>query len=200
MQFVVNTQSKECYTLIQKNGTQSLQELTKSKPNQYQLVNVDYLLHNNIEQLTVFIREPIQRVLSGITTQIKLHGISEKSLDLTLNDQENFFVYDSHTIPQFWFLLKLSTVKNFIFNIKTMDSLIKVDPDILILNKNKNFIKITNQKTMERLMHFYTEDIVLYHQFQNSVCSIDKIIETIKLEKNFVEDLQQYRQVLTYLL
>ena len=200
MQFVADIQSKECYTLIQKNGTQSLLQLTRSKPKQYQLVNLDYLLNNNVEQLTVFIREPIQRVLSGITTQIALYGITEKSLDLTLNGQETFNVYDGHTIPQFWFLLKLSTVKNFTFNIKTIDSLIKVDPDILTLNKNKNFIKITNQKIMERLIHFYTEDIVLYNQFQNSVCSIDKIIEKIKLEKHFVEDLQQYRQILTYLL
>ena len=63
MEFVVDVKSRQCYTLIQKNGTQSLKALTKLKPDQYHLVGIDYLIEQQISSITVFVREPIQRIL-----------------------------------------------------------------------------------------------------------------------------------------
>ena len=200
IEFVVDVKSRQCYTLIQKNGTQSLKELTKLKPDQYHLVGIDYLIEQQISSITVFVREPIQRILSGITTQMQLYGITETSLDHLLNNQETLFLCDSHTIPQFWFLLKLSKVKLFWFDIRPLADLSQVDLDIPNINKNKNIINVTNPNTLKRLTHFYTEDIVLYNQFVGKLCHIDDIIEKIKLETNFIKDLQQYRHELTYLL
>jgi hypothetical protein len=200
MEFVVNVKSRQCYALIQKNGTQSLKALTRLKPNQYHLVGIDYLIEKQISSITVFVREPIQRILSGIATQMQLYGITETSQDHLLNNQETLFSYDSHTIPQFWFLLKLSKAKLFLFDIKPLADLGQVDLDIPNINKNKKIINVTNPNTLRRLTHFYTEDIVLYNQFVGKLCHIDDIIEKIKLETNFIKDLQQYRHELTYLL
>lgn len=200
MEFVVAVKSQHCYALIQKNGTQSLKALTRSKPSQYHLVGIEYLIEQQISSITVFVREPIQRVLSGIATQMKIYGFTEAALDNLLNKRETFFVYDGHTIPQFWFLLKLSKAKNFLFDIKPLSDLHKVDLDMPIINKNKKIINLTNSNILERLKHFYTEDIVLHNQFVGKSCHINDIIEQIKLETNFIKDLQQYRYELTYLL
>jgi hypothetical protein len=149
----------------------------------------------------VFIRDPIKRALSGLTTQMEILNISKTSLEKILNLDESFYIYDSHTVPQFWFLLALSNVINVKFQIKPLAELDSVDADIKNINKNHTqTFNLTNTKTLERLTHFYTEDIVLYQQFLNTVCDINMIIEQIKLEKDFVCDLQQYRQALTYLL
>jgi hypothetical protein len=201
IEFLVNTQTDECFMLIQKNGTQSLTNLAIIKPKKFKIVSINYLKENNINKVTVFVREPIGRVISGLNTQKKLLKISKQELEVILNQEETFYVYDLHTVPQFWFLLKLSTVADVKFQIKPMSELASVDTDI----KNIHIsylepISITNPKILERLVHFYTEDIVLCNQFLNTLSGIDSIIEKIKLEKDFINDLQQYRQVLTYLL
>lgn len=72
-------------------------------------------------------------------------------------------------------------------------------PDIKQLNTNSVPIQLTDI-VRDRLVHFYTEDIVLYNQFLNSSCQVDDVIDQIKLEKDFIDDIQQYRQELTYLL
>ena len=199
--FLVTTKTNDCFILIQKNGTTSFRELARAKPKLFKIVSVDYLIEHHIDTVTVFVRDPIERVLSGLTTQMKLFNISKTMLETLLNLDETFNIYDSHTIPQFWFLLSLSNIINVKFQIKALAELDSVDTDIKNMNQNHTqTFNLTNPAILERLTHFYTEDIVLYQQFLNTVCDIDMIIKQIKLEKDFVSDLQQYRQALTYLL
>ena len=199
--FVVNTQTNECFALILKNGSSTLKSLTIDKPDLFKVVSAEYIKDNNIKTVTVFIRDAIKRVLSGLATQSKLLQIPNHVLEDMLNKHEHFHIYDAHTSPQFWFLLRISQVLDVNFQIKPLLDIQYVDTDVP--HKNVNFdtmIKLTNPNTLEKLIHLYTEDIVLYDQFLNTTCSIDSIIEKIKLEKNFVNDLQQYRSILTYLL
>jgi len=185
--------------LIQKNGTQSLLNLAKYNPTMFSVQSSDYLIKNGIKQITMFVREPISRVLSGLTTQINLHGMSPRFINHVLNNEETFTIFDSHTVPQFWFMMKLSKTCKIEFNIQPMSMLKSVHPDIKQLNTNSVSIQLTDA-VRNRLVHFYTEDIVLYNQFLNSSCQIDNVIDQIKLEKDFVKDIQQYRRELTYLL
>lgn len=185
--------------LIQKNGTRSLIDLVKSNPATFSIESSDYLIKNGIKQITVFVRDPLPRVLSGLSTQIKLYGMSLKSVNDVLNNQENFTIFDSHTVPQFWFMMKLSKNCKIEFKIEPMSMLKNVHPDIKQLNTNSVPIQLTDI-VRDRLVHFYTEDIVLYNQFLNSSCQVDDVIDQIKLEKDFIDDIQQYRQELTYLL
>ena len=187
--------------LIQKNGTQSLTNLTVTDPATFKIFSVDYLQTHKISEVTVFVRDPIDRVISGLNTQMKLLNISKKALEDTLNSKETFYIYDSHTVPQFWFLLKLSRLLDINFHVKPMTELKTVDANIKNINiPYDETIQLNNPAILERLTHFYTEDVVLHNQFLNTTCRIDSIIEKIKLEKDFIDDLQQYRQVLTYLL
>ena len=200
IKFFINLRTDECIILIQKNGTQSLIDLAAAKPDLYKIVSVQHLKTHNIKKVTVFIREPLSRAMSGLYTQMELYGITPKAIDTMMNQDEMFYVFDGHTAPQFWFLLRLATVLDVEFQIKPLSDLNLVDTDIQTLNVSRAIVEITNPTIRDRLIHFYTEDIVLYNQFLNTVCSVDQIIEKIKLEKDFVEDVQQYRQVLTYLL
>lgn len=111
--------------LIQKNGTRSLIDLVKSNPATFSIESSDYLIKNGIKQITVFVRDPLPRVLSGLSTQIKLYGMSLKSVNDVLNNQENFTIFDSHTVPQFWFMMKLSKNCKIEFKIEPMSMLKK---------------------------------------------------------------------------
>jgi hypothetical protein len=184
---------------IQKNGTQSLLDLARSNPDTFSVKSSDYLIKNNIKQITVFVRDPVSRVLSGLATQITIYGMSPKIINDLLNNNEFFTVFDSHTVPQFWFMMKLVKNYNIEFKIEPMSMLTSVHPDIKQLNINSSSIQLTDV-IINRLIHFYTEDIVLYNQFLNQSCQLNDIIDRIKLEKDFINDIQQYRRELTYLL
>jgi len=195
----VNRVTNQCYMLIQKNGTKSLIDLVKSNPATFSIESSDYLIKNGIKQITVFVRDPLPRVLSGLSTQMSIYRMSLKSVNDILNNQETFTIFDSHTVPQFWFMMKLSKNCNIEFKIEPMSMLKNVHPDIKQLNTNSVPIQLTDT-VRDRLIHFYTEDIVLYNQFLNSSCRAEDVINQIKLEKNFIDDIQQYRRELTYLL
>jgi hypothetical protein len=196
---LVNRVTNQCYMLIQKNGTQSLLGLTRSNPSMFSVESSNYLIKNGIKQITVFVRDPISRVLSGLTTQMMMYGMSSTAINHVLVNEETFTIFDSHTVPQFWFMMKLSKNCNIEFKIEPMSMLKNVHPDIKQLNKNSVSIQLTDA-IRQRLVHFYTEDIVLCNQFLNSFCHIEDVINQIKLEKDFINDIQQYRRELTYLL
>lgn len=199
--FVVNTQTNECFALILKNGSTTLSSLAIDKPDLFKVVSAEYVKNNNIKTITVFVRDAIKRVLSGLATQSAMLQMPRYVIEDILNKHEHFHIFDAHTAPQFWFLLRISQVLDVKFQIKPLSDLQYVDTNVPHKNVNsKIMISLTNPNTIKKLIHFYTEDIVLYNQFLNTTCSIDSIIEKIKLEKNFVNDLQQYRSILTYLL
>ena len=56
-----------------------------------------------------------------------------------------------------------------------------------------------SKKLQERIVFFYTEDIVLHNQFLNKTATIKEIISQIAKEKNFVENYRRFCQTLTYL-
>jgi pentose-5-phosphate-3-epimerase len=78
--------------------------------------------------------------------------------------------------------------------------LAEVDPSILNLNQNynHNYFEITEEAKL-KIMHFLTEDIVMYNQFLNKTTTLDVIINAIKQEKDFIKDMTQYKKAINYL-
>ena len=182
------------YTLIKKCGSTSLSNLVNQKPQRYNIITSADSLSN----ITVFIRDPIERYASGLVTQQRIYGITDNAVSSMINEYGYIPFIDGHTIPQFWNILRLGLDKNIQFTFKDISLLSEVDDSILNANKNKNTIAIPDS-TIERLSHFFTEDTVLYKQFLNTTTTLDVIITAIKQEKIFISDIEQYKKVLNYL-
>jgi len=189
------------YLLIHKNGSTSLEELANKNPNRYELHQADCLDKNKIEEVVVFVRDPIERFFSGLRTQMELYKIPSSVITDMINRDNIVTFFDLHTTPQFWKILGLGKQYQVKFKLLPMSRLHTVDDTIKHLNKSliDTRLELTN-RALQRLDHFYTEDIIMYNNFLNTVVSVDDIIEKIKLEKNFVDDFNKYKQMLTYLL
>ena len=188
---------KICYLLIYKNGTRSLVDLHTNDPSRYKhyLGNnpKNFIKEYNISTVTIFVRDPIARFLSGLYTQSYIYGMSIDKVAKDFNKDNDVRFFDAHTIPQFWFLLRFSNqCPTTLLNIVDFSELKKIVKSQLNRSLIKYNINILNDTVRNKIDHYYTEDIVLYNQFINSTVTIDQIIKKIKLEKNFVNDILQY--------
>jgi len=189
------------YLLIHKNGSASLEDLAKKYPERYKIYQADALLDKTkVEEIVVFIRDPLKRFFSGLSTQLEIYKIPHKVITDIINYEETVSFFDLHTTPQFWAVLRLGKQHQVKFKFLPMSELGSVDTNIKHLNKSCGTELVLSNKVLQRLNHFYTEDIVMYNNFLNKTVLLDEIIEKIKLEKEFVDDLTQYKQLLTYLL
>lgn len=193
---LVDTKLNRYFLLIQKNGSTSLVRLAIDNPTRYKIVSTSSLKGKEIDKITVFVREPIGRYLSGISTQMSIYNMQEHSFNVMFNN-DHIPMLDSHTMPQFWFLLAVVNEIDCNFDIQPLDMLYSVDPAIQQLNKTTvNKMKLSDS-IINRLNHFYTEDVVLFNQFLNKTISIHQIKKKILLEKEFIDDITQYKEYLT---
>lgn len=195
-EFLFDNQRGEYYLTIHKNGSSSLERLAVDNPSRYSLHNTEFLKKNNVDRVVVFVRDPIERVMSGLATQMAIYGISQQAIEKMAND--TISIMDAHTAPQFWFLLAAAKELDCKFDIRSLDMLNLVDYNIQQLNKSSsNNIKLSDA-TLTKINHFYTEDIVLFNQFQNSTATVEEIRTKILLEKDFIDNLNQYKECLTF--
>lgn len=204
---VLNQETKECYLYIYKNGTRSLHQLLDidSKYVHYNGNELtDFLNQYGVNELTVFLREPIDRIISAIYTQSQMYKMPINVFEEFINsDNICLPIQDQHTIPQFWYLLRASeNNSNLKFNIKPLSEINKIN-NIGHLNAHpKDKIKNLNlnNRALNKLDFLYTEDVVLFNQFLNTTTTVNEIIEKIKLEKSFIDTVKEYQHQLTYLL
>lgn len=189
------------YTLIQKCGTQSLLDLAETKPSRFSVQEIKKHT-DSATDITVFLRDPIDRFISGLTTQMNMYGFDDKAMMKMININDVIPIIDTHTSPQFWFLLKHGLDTTVQFTFKDISSITDVDSSISQLNvnsvKDKDKLKLTKE-TKNRLAHFFTEDIVLYNQFLNSTTTLKTVIDAIKKETKFVDDMSQHTRAINYL-
>ena len=197
---VVDLESKQAYLLIQKCGTQSLLELTRRKPDKFVLISSEEFLNRGMEELTVFVREPIGRFISGLTTQMQLYEIPKTVFEHLLNNPRNFLpMFDTHTMPQFWFLLRFGIDTKLRFKIKDLSDLSQVDNTINKININPSNIFTFSDELLRKIDYAMTEDIVLYNNFKDKTISINDVIARIIKEVDYVNELEWYKKVFPYI-
>ena len=209
-ELVYDRELHQCYLLIYKNGSRSLNNLIQEDTSRFLYFlgsdSSQFLQENNITELIVFVRDPIERFFSGLRTQAFIYKFNiDKLLRLWENGQAQYTqpriqMFDEHTVPQFWYLLRATKIPNLKFNILPLDRLSTIYPHSKKLNVGGkfDFSKVTSS-LMNKIDYHLTEDIVLYSQFQNKVVDLESIISQIRLEKTFVEEYQSYYKILTYL-
>lgn len=196
---VVDHQTNKCFLLIQKCGTQSLLNLTRTDPARFskQTFSTQDFPFDTVQ---VFVRDPIGRFMTGLRTQIELYGLNQKSVDYMINNNQIIHFFDTHTSPQFWFLLKFGIGSEVKFAVKELSQLNEVSTGIRKLNQaERSFEFNLSTAAFNRIDHFLTEDVVLYNNFLNKTVLLDDIIRKIKYEKDFVRDISQYDKEINYL-
>jgi hypothetical protein len=206
LEIVYDQEINRGYLLIPKNASTSMRASAERNPKRFlHLFNEDaqkFLESKNISVLTVFVRDPIERFLSGLNTQRKLYGFVLESVLKCWESSETVDFFDSHTAPQFLFLLRSTLFSDFQFDILGLEKVNEIYPQEELFNVSRSK-KIKwdqiSKKLQERIVFFYTEDIVLHNQFLNRTATLKEIISQIAKEKVFVENYRQSCQVLTYL-
>lgn len=196
---ILDKKSNKCYLLMQKCGTQSLLELSKRFPDRFVQITSEEFISLGVETVTVFIREPIGRYISGITTQMALYQIPEKVFERMLNLEQTVPMLDTHTMPQFWFLLRFGSGSKLNFNIEHLDNIKMVHDDIRQLNVNPaSGIKIS-KTALDKIDYAMTEDIVLHNNFLGRTVTISDVISRITKEHQYYAECNQYKNILSYM-
>jgi hypothetical protein len=183
---VLQTKDGKYILPILKNGSSSLENLVEKYPNDYKFIPLD----DSVKELTVFIRDPIERFCSALAMQSRLHSIEISTLtDLVLHNK--IPVIDDHIIPQFYFLLRI--LRDVKFSFKDITELNQIK-NIEHLNKTKNNIDV-DSLPLDRINYLLTEDIVLYNKFLGKTAKISDIMDEIKKESNYITDLKYFERV-----
>jgi hypothetical protein len=209
-EFLFDTKTKKCFLYVCKNGSRSLDNLNKENPNRYVkytgTCSDEFFVDNNIDEVVVFIREPIGRFKSALFTQNRIYNLPIKTAENMLNSDCLYYsgqfripIFDEHTIPQFWYLVRSIGDSNIKFDLRPLSEINLLD-NIRHLNPSTDIDINLNQTALDKLDFFYTEDIVLYNKFLNSKVTLDQIINEVKLEKSFIESLRKYKRHLTNLM
>lgn len=194
---VLDLQSKQGYLLIQKCGTQSLLHLTKSEPSRFVLISSEEFLQTGIESLTVFVREPIKRYISGICTQMQMYGINQNVVEDLLNVKNMIPMFDPHTMPQFWFLLRFGIDSTLKFKIVELSKL--TDLTNKKLNQGLHPRLTLSEQALSKIDYAMTDDIVLYNQFLGKTVTISELIDCISNEIDYCNENKKYKNIFPYL-
>ena len=198
-ELIYDSHDKICYLFIYKNGSNSIRHLLEKDSKRYHHYvgnnPSEFLKLHNVSVVTVFIREPITRFISGLNTQVRVYGIDPKKLIDYTNEENSINLFDVHIVPQFWFFLRLrNCCPDIKFKITPFSEISKI-VDVHI-NPSDKTIPLSmdkfNIQVQDKINYHCTEDIVLYYQFMNTTSTVEQIIEKIKLEKDFINNLKDY--------
>lgn len=167
---VIKIKNKNVYPIF-KNGKSSLFQYAKNNDCQI-LINNDISTLNDI---TVFVRNPYERFVSGINTVINFESVS--NIDKFLNDVENYNFIDKHFIPQFLWLFHLSKYYKSDVTIKGVEDLLEFIP----LREKPNVPSVgllLKSKLDEHRFEKYTDvDYFFINKFKNKTVKLKTIIE-----------------------
>jgi len=75
---ILNQKTKECFLYIYKNGTRSLEQLLNTNSEYIHYIGpnlTEFLNQHKVDELTVFLRDPISRIISAVHMQQRLYKI-----------------------------------------------------------------------------------------------------------------------------
>jgi len=137
---------------IFKNGLSSIENYAKEK-------NIKWLINEqlkNIDTITVFLREPAERFVSGVHSFIEFEKRKNKELDYNtmLYCIEHCLVRNEHFMPQFFFLKNLTKYFTGLVDLRGVNELKEWIP-----NRDKPAIPDITDEQKERISKIKYEDL-----------------------------------------
>lgn len=167
--------SNEAYVYpIFKNGRSSLIEYAEQQ--KLQIFKNSEL--SNLSEITVFLRDPKERFISGVHTVIEFEGISD--IHKFLKEVESFKFYNRHFIPQIYWLFHLLKYFNGKVKLLPVEELYNYIP-----NRNApNIKKISTERKQQILsiVHkkYIEADQQLMYRYLGKSVELKKIIDEFR--------------------
>ena len=172
-QIIVLDANNSVYPIF-KNGKTSLFHYAEEK--KLKKLKNEQLQH--IKKIKVFLRDPLQRFVSGVHTVIELEKIN--NIDVFLKDVECFKTYNRHFIPQFYWLLHLSKYFKGVIELALVNELYELiptrdGPPIKKLTgpRKKKILSINNKMYVD-------VDYKLMNKYIGQTVELEKIIKEFK--------------------
>lgn len=159
---------------IFKNGQTSLFNYAKEK--KLKVLKNQQL--QDTKKIKVFLRDPLERFISGLHTVMELEKIS--NVAGFLKDVESFKTYNRHFVPQFYWLLHLSKYFKGVIEILDVDELYNMIPNRdgprinkLDNNRKKQILSINNKTYVDI-------DYKLIGKYMGQIVNLEKIIKEFR--------------------
>jgi hypothetical protein len=159
---------------IFKNGRSSLRQYAQL--NQLEVIKNEQL--SKLTDVTVFLREPEERFVSGVHTVIEFEDVID--VPAFLKEVENFNFYNRHFIPQVYWLLHL--LKYFKGKVKLLpvEALYNIIPNRDAPNINKLTAKRQQQILSIEHKNYIQADQNLMHRYIGKTVELKTLIEEFK--------------------
>ena len=160
---------------IFKNGKSSLFNYAEEKK-----LNIlkNQQLQDIKQNIKVFLRDPVERFISGLHTIIETEKIS--NVDIFLQDVESLKICNRHYIPQFFWLIHLFVHFKGVVEIIPINNLYDVVPNrngppitMLDNNRRKQILSIDNKA-------YVAVDYKLINKYMGQTIELEKIIREFK--------------------
>lgn len=159
---------------IFKNGYSSLEKYTKR--NKLKIIKNNEL--STLKKITVFLRDPVDRFISGVHTDIELKKITD--LNKHLKNIESLKYYDRHFIPQCYWVFHLFKYFKGQLNFLPVNELLNWIPDRDLPPVKKIFAE-RKEKILSINYKKYVEcDQKLLHKYLKQTVEIKKLIKEFK--------------------
>ena len=171
---VIKMLNGECVYPIFKNGRSSL--------NEYALENKLKILKNEqlstLKEITIFLRDPVERFISGVHTVLEFEDIID--VPAFLKKIENLTFYNRHFIPQVYWLLHL--LKYFKGKVKLLpvEELYNIIPNRNAPNINKLTAERKQQILSIKHKNYIQADQRLMHRYLGKTVELKTMIKEFK--------------------
>ena len=132
---------------------------------------------NNLDKITIFVRDPLERFLAGVNQYIKNNNTYDKHTIINMVNRYLFF--DRHFCPQFYWVVNLQRFTKANMSLKSVSQTC----DYTSHNINVNHAGVDELLTYfnnNSKLHYYLElDKVLFFKLINKTVSFDDIVENI---------------------
>jgi len=171
---------------IFKNGRSSIEAYVKEK-------NIKWMINEqlkNIDIITVFLRHPTERFISGVHSFIEFEKRKNKDLDYhtMLYCIEHFSVSNEHFMPQFFFLKNLTKYFNGLVDLRTVSELKEWIP-----NRNAPAIPLMSKEQRDQISKIKYKDMkydnLLFERHMYTFPGTFKVQKKIQI-KSLVEEIE----------
>ena len=173
---IVNIKNTFVFPIF-KNGKSSIENYAKENRSKW-LVNEQC---KRAEQITVFLRNPKQRFVSGVHSFIEFEKRKNKNLDYDtmLYAIEHCNVVNEHFLPQYFWLKKLSVYFSGQVVLKTVEDLFELIP-----NRDAPHIPPISKEQQDKIFKIHFENLkyddAMFDEYVAKTLPINELLENIK--------------------